>query len=374
MGIRKLDDAEEVFILHLRKKGNVLMISSATSFRELETAVKNIPGKVPVILCVDGKGVLNKKIDRTNQTDLAWERGLDFTTLYYTKTDSGQQSFISFARRSQFDKTVEKLLSYKLDIIDFYIGPFAGALFKKVSGENALVSGDWQLEFLNGSLSAFSREDKCDSKTEIDGHQLSSWHILLYGAGISFFTGRPGISGSMPKEVQPTEAIYKRAFNRIGVAFLVTMFLTLFSSYLLTWKYSSENAALNQENIFSGQTYKNIVNLEKQKGIKMKMMEDAGHLSKNFLSFYSSTLINSIPHQIQIDEMEIVPVQSDIKENKKVLLNASHILLKGVASDEKALNSWIKTTENVQWLKKLEIITLKKDKNDIQHFELKLLL
>ena len=63
IGIIRNEDEEIYNVLTVKKKGNKIDIVSTQSFDNFEKIAKNIDLKIPVILAIDGKGILNKEID-----------------------------------------------------------------------------------------------------------------------------------------------------------------------------------------------------------------------------------------------------------------------------------------------------------------------
>ena len=70
--------------------------------------------------------------------------------------------------------------------------------------------------------------------------------------------------------------------------------------------------------------------------------------------------------------MEVYPIKKEIKKTEKVEFDYKIILLKGNTTDETVFNDWIDSLKNEKWLQKLEIVSIKRDKQNISYFELKI--
>ena len=78
VGIFQDTDNEKYTLLTFKKTKGKLDIQENKTFSTTVALFENIDLKLPIIVAIDGKGVLNKKIDDTNDIDLAWQKNIDF--------------------------------------------------------------------------------------------------------------------------------------------------------------------------------------------------------------------------------------------------------------------------------------------------------
>ena len=89
---------EKYSILLLKKNKNKLETTSKTTTTDKSQLISLIDCKKPIILAVSGKGILNKKIDFSNEIDLAWQKNIDYDSVYFTNFKTEKCLFISFCR------------------------------------------------------------------------------------------------------------------------------------------------------------------------------------------------------------------------------------------------------------------------------------
>jgi len=375
LGIYKTDDALSYYTLVVKKKGNTLTIISSAMYDDLESLLKDPNTKLPVILLMDGKGVLNKKIDFKNDADIAWKKNVDFNSIYFTEYKTPDASFMSFSRKKNIDDIILQMQQSKLQIVDFYLGPLLSSLLQKTLAREEIVSGDTVLLFNNGSLSEIKKQSTAILQNYTFAEStLSQHHLPLYGAALHFFLKPVQVSKNESESISTENIIYQKSFNYFGVGMLGMFFIALLTSYMLIQYYLGENAKLNEQNLFSNQTYEYIVNLEKQKEQKLEILNKTGQLSKNFLSFYVYELSKSSPSSISLTNLEIFPVPKEIKPTEKVNIIPNLIMIKGFTASGPSLDGWLTELKKMKWIKKFEIVSIKKDKKNIQQFELKILL
>ncbi|MFN7675106.1 hypothetical protein [Flavobacterium sp.] len=374
IGVFRNNDGDSFFLLKIKKKKSQLDIIEKLVFSDIENLKSKLDSKVPSILLFDGKGVLNKKIGLKSETDTEWLKNLDYKSIHYTSYNTQECQFLSFCRATVLDELIALFYKNEIQIIDFYIGGLTAVLVNNLLDKSKLLSNETFLEFDNNTLSTISKPDS-ERKTEnytIGTTLISNFELPLYGAAINFYVNQSSIVKSQSVLIDSEEVIYKKAFEKLGIIILVGFFCLLLASYGLIQYLNYKNATLNLENSYSNKAYSVINDLELQKEKKLKILAETGFSSKEFISFYCYKLTKSIPYVIHFSYLEVYPIKKEIKKTEKVEFDYKIILLKGNTPDETVFNDWIDSLKNEKWLQKLEIVSIKRDKQNISYFELKI--
>lgn len=374
VGVIKDDAGESFNVLTVKKKGSKIDIVSQRIFKTFDELVQKTDAKLPVILVMNGKGVLNKEIDFDNESDVNWQKNIDYATIYYTSLKNGKSNFISFCRRNTVDETILKFQKNNFQVVDIYIGSFLSALLYNAVKKDTITSGDLILEFENEKLAGFSKpiEPAKKENYDIGKDNISSKALPLYGALLHFFLKPTEVSKTKNDTLLVDEIIYKKAFNYFGAAMLIGFLVSLLTSYLLIQYYGSKNAELNLQNVYSNQSYQKILDLEKQKENKLNILKESGYLSSKFLSYYGYELMKSVPSDLSLNEVNIIPANKEVKANKKMLFEFKTIMVKGETFNESSFNNWMEGLKKMDWIAHFEIISLKKDKKNKSQFEIKI--
>lgn len=367
---------EEIFnVLTIRKKGTKINIVSQNSFETFDTLVENIDTRLPLLLVIDGKGILSKQISFSSEVDVNWQKNIDYNSIFFTSLKTEKSNFISFCRKNIVEDTLLKFQNNGFQIIDIYIGSFLSALLNSSINTDKVLSSDLLLEFDNNTLISFTKQTEpirainyTIEKEEI----ISSVFLPLYGTLIHFFLHSKEVSKTQNEVLNSEEIIYKKAFNIFGAGMLVSFFIALLTSYLLINHYGSKNAALNLKNVYSNQSYQMIIDLEKQKKNKEDILIESGFLSSKFLTFYTYEIVKAIPKDIALIEINVTPLDKEIKTNQKVSFQPKTIIVKGETFNESSFNNWIESLKKMNWLQHFEILSLKKDKKNKSQFEVKI--
>lgn len=376
IGIFKTEDAEQFYLLKIKKNKSNLDVLATTTYDDLESLCKNLDKKVPLLLVVDGKGVLTKKIDLKNETDIQWIKNLDYSSIHFTSYDTNDNQFLSFCRKNVAEDCINTFKKKGFQILDFYIGSIISVLLNITLKKSKIFSNESILNIENDELIEVvkSREDNNLINYEIGNKQISNFHLPLYSATVHLYIKQKSVNKSNSELINNEEIIYKKAFDKLGIVMIIGFFIMLLISYFLTQYYTSKNTELNLENVYSNQTFELIQKLEAQKENKINILNETGISSSKFISFYSYEIAKSVSSQINLSEINVFPVENEIKENKKVDFTTKLISIKGSTNNEEALNSWFENVRSFNWIKNLEIVSIKKDKKNITFFELKITL
>ncbi len=374
VGFIKKEDEEIFNVLTVHKKGNKINILSALTYNSYEDFIKNADSKLPLLLVIDGKGVLNKRIDFKNTDDVNWSKTIDLKTIYYTSFKNDNFNFMSFCRESMAHEIITKIKHNNFYIIDIYVGSFLSGLLYGYLNKQSVTSGELTLEFDNEKLVNFNRKTDFykTEKYTIGEDVISSAFLPLYGVLLHFYVKPKDVSKSENASLEIEEIIYKKAFTIFGTAMLIVFLITLSISYFSIQYYGTKNAELNLQNVYSGQSHKQVQDLEKQKEKQLVILKESGFMSSKFLSFYGYELMKITPSSISLTGLNIIPIDKEIKPEKKIDFEVKSIVLKGESSNESAINDWIDKLKSMEWIKRFEIISLKKDKKNVSQFEIKI--
>jgi hypothetical protein len=374
IGVFRRSDGDSFFLLKVKKNKSKLDIVEHLDFVTIDDLKSKLDPKIPCILAFDGKGVLNKKISLTVEADVEWLKNLDYKSIHYTRYTTQENQFLSFCRANVIDELLEVFHRNEIQIIDFYVGGLMAVLVNELLDKSKLFCNETLLEFENNTLINISKVEN-ETKNEnytIGATTITNFQIALYGAAINFYIHDNAIEKSNSAKIDSEEIVFKKAFEKVGLIILVGFFCLLLASYSTIQYLNSENATLNLENSYSNKSYSVIHDLEFQKEKKLKILSETGISSKQFISFYCYQVTKLIPKEINLSFLEVYPLKKEIKQNEKVEFDYRVITVKGKTNDETALNNWIELLKNDAWIQKLEIVSIKRDKQNISFFEIKI--
>lgn len=376
VSVFRTEESEVFNLLKIKKNNSKLEILSTDSFISFEDLKGVLDIKIPIVLHVDGKGVLNKRIELNNEVDRVWLKNLDYSTIHFLSYTNLRYQFLSFCRKNVAEDIVEKIQKENYQIIDLYIGCLSSVLFINTINKTKIISGDYALSFDNNELVEIEKNINTDDviNYELGDKVLSNYQLPLYGAGVNFYLKQKEITKSHCNSINVEEVYYKKAFDKLGVIMIITFFFLLLTSYTLIQYFNSKNAQLNLESVYSNQSFKLLQKLEKQKENKLKIVNETGIASSKFITFFSYDLTKSIPSELNLLDVNVFPVINEVKATERVEFSPKIIVVKGFTNNEPKLNEWFQQIRAFSWINNLEIISIKRDKKNVSYFEIKILI
>jgi hypothetical protein len=374
IGITLEEEVTSYASLLIQKKRNNITVLKKETFTNFEELTATLDSKTPIILHIDGKGILNKKIDFDNEQDVNWYKNIKLETLSYTSSKNKNVTFLSFTRKNLIDEWVTKFTALQFQVLDVYTGSFISSLLAKTLDKKNITTSQSILHFEETELVDFSRNENKDKKAYKIGEDiLESSYLPLYASVIHFLIPIDTIEKSNVEGLNIEEYTFKKAFNYLGVFMLAFYLILLLISYFGINYLSTKNAELNYRNVYSNQAFKKLEDLEKQKNNKLKILSETGLTSNKFLTFYAYTINKNTLNGIHLSELKINPLEAETKPTKKVLLLNKVILISGQAQNELIFNNWIENLKKMTWIKKFEIISIDTNKKNWMQFQIKIL-
>ncbi|WNM19459.1 hypothetical protein [Flavobacterium capsici] len=374
VGIFKDDISIRFYVLKIRKKKNSIEILEATKYDDFEFLKNKLDSKIPILLLIDGKGVVNKKIDLKDEKDVEWIKNLDYSNIHFTSYSTSENQFLSFCRNHVLEEYYDMMQQNSFQIIDFYVGAIVTVLAHDFVDKSKITANENIFYFEENNLVNIIKKDENYEPLfySVDEKSISNFHLPLYSAAINFYVQEEAIAKSTYKSNEKDEIIYKKAFEILGITMVVSFFCLLLVSYFSIQYFIGKNASLTLEINYATKSYKLISDLENEKESKFKILNEIGASSKNFISYYNYQIARLTPSDIKFSTIEFAPLKKEIKKTDKPEFDFKTIIIKGQTIDEVSFNSWIDVLKNEKWVSKLEIISIKKDRKNDTFFELKI--
>lgn len=375
IGINLEEDVISYTLILIQKKKFNISILKKETFLNFEELTLILDTKIPIILNIDGKGILNKKIDFDNEQDVNWYKNIKLETLHYTSSKIENVTFLSFTRKNLIDEWVAKFSILQFQVLDVYTGSFICSLLAKNIDKTSITTTQLIIHFEENNLVNFTRNENKEKKSyKIGDDILESNYLQLYASVIHFFIPIESIEKSNADVLNVEEYTFQKAFNYLGIFMLGFYLILLLISYFGINHFSTKNAELNYRNVYSNQVFKKLDDLEKQKNNKLKILSETGLTSNNFLTFYAYEINKNTLSGIQLSELKVNPLEAEMKMGKKVLLLNKAILISGQAQNEVVFNNWIENLKKMKWIKKFEISSIEINKKNWMQFQIKILI
>lgn len=338
----------------LKNKNNKVELTEQSQLRDVTELPAHLQkNKIPLVLVLNGKGVVLKKINLASTTALSVEELIrenlpaintaDFYIQVYKQEQSG---FIAFCRRDLLDKTLQQLKTLKHELATINLGaPAALGLQPVWANLNTLHTSSHRIEISNNQLDDIIAYEETTEpqKLLIDGISFSSNHSLAFAAGLAYLMQRKLWQSNNPQlENILLRHIEKNKFRVMLVLFVALAFVLAVGNVLFYTNYYDKNNQLESElNIYQGK-YEKINQLLGEYQKNKNLIEGAGVLNKNKLSEYADKIGESLPDEVVLSDLYFNPLRQDEEHpDSLITFDTKHLIIKGNCSKSMIVNEWL---------------------------------
>ncbi|MBL7932296.1 MAG: hypothetical protein JNL60_10355, partial [Bacteroidia bacterium] len=194
------DQQPEYHFTHLKNTNNKVAVLDVFTSNELRLPAFVLKNKIPLVLIVNGKGVIIKKTDLKESSGKNLEEIItanlpalnvnDFYIQVYKQEN--ETGFISLCRRNIVDTLLEQFSQQEREIADLFVGSASVIGLQPLwSKFNTLELSHHRVELTNGFLDLISTETNSDEKPLIiEDIALSKNHVLGFATGVAYFMQR----------------------------------------------------------------------------------------------------------------------------------------------------------------------------------------
>ena len=121
-------------------------------------------------------------------------------------------------------------------------------------------------------------------------------------------------------------------------------------------------------------TKKQIIILNETVSKKQKMVDDLLKSNGSKSSFYSHTIIESLPETILLSDYHYQPLLRRIKEDAPIEISENHILVSGSCIKSSDFSEWINHLEKMGWIAKVAIVEYRNTSSKKSEFKVSILI
>lgn len=386
------DGSHQFYLVVLKKQQATLVtekqIGPLYSFNDVQA---HIDPKAPLILVINGKGIVHRKIHR-NETDtsatllgkLLPNATVEEFVLQEVALPS-DEAFVSVIRTNVLNELMEELINHKLaNIAACFLGPFVltnllPLLEKNVIDNGYLYANNFRLQIQEEQIVSLETFTSVPIEQYRIGNDLLSHHLLIPFAGaLSYFTNAQNtIANANLVDQLKEEFKQKQTFELRGWTLLISTFLILIINYLVFNNYWTKNKEMNAQLELTQVALQRYDKLKSDYDQKRKFLEQNGMLENSRTSYYADRLAKDLPASVQFTGLNIHPLKKKNpgEEDKGFLFENKSVLVSGNCKRNTELNEWMKKMKKENWVEDLTLLNYRqdnKDENGIFLIEIKL--
>lgn len=341
-------------------KGEIEIQEEFNDLNSIEQLTTKIGVQIPYVLNFNGKGVLNRKVENSENKYQSVLLNANASDFYFTEYLQANELYISVVRKTVVKQIVTEFQALKGQVIFVSSGPFLIAGISTYIGKPSYTLHNYILTFEKDKLTAFKKGVNVEKhRYSIGGQSVSNESLSALANGVQFFN--PSTQFTLPNDTLIFDKNYEEAkqkviFKQFGF-FMLGFFLVLLLGNYLYLNYLNKtfqtNAFLLAEYT---EDFAKINELEEEKTRKEILLRTSGVLTKKYISFYLVEIAESVPKEIVFNQLTIKPIKKEIKDKHKIEIDNQLILVNGVSKSSSYLSDWISDLKKIEWINKVEIV------------------
>ena len=360
------------YVLISRKKGAVEIekfFAIQGSFIDLSLVLMH---NVPIMLSIDGKGVLSKKIKYNDSKSIIQHiiPNADENDFIFDESNGvDNYKFVSLTRKDSVEELLNSFSINNFYVLDLTIGQFKIANLLKIFNH---LPSKVKVDQYNICVDIESYQlidfDKYDSGNEFENYIfddkiLTNSFILPFYNALSYYVpDNEKIKYSVVEE-HSQEFASKQLFkvaSWIALLFILCVLicnLFIYNNFALKKQYL-ESAVLRDKKLLN-----NLKKLNEDFIWKENFFNQSGILKNTKMYFFADQIGNSLPDDIYLTKMEIYPLINKIKKLKEIEVQPDKISIFGQSIGSQFVDLWVNDLRKLNWVEDVYIGTYTKEEN-----------
>lgn len=339
----------DVVIVKAQSNNKHIVIKNKQLF-SVEEVVKATQ-KLPILVSLDGKGILHKKTRIFEESDYIGQvfPGISINQFCIQEYRSGfGEIFLSVCRSDQLELILSDFQKSGVFIVNVLLGPFS---LESIEIENGFYSGRNSITFTEGRVTGIERSNEEPQSLTFSQSVLMGDSVIAYSNAVSYFNAISNIkiSGIEINSLKKNY-IFEKSF-RLGTAVsLLLIFVILAINFYYFNFFKKQQEELDFKLKYSSELSRKLENLGAEYQLKEQLIKKSGILDKTRVSFYLDQLLQIMPNNIKLRSINYQPIGHKVKENEEIGYETKIITILGVAESGVAVNNWLRSITSLSWV------------------------
>jgi len=370
----------------LKNKGKKLdLVCKGTVKDKINLPKQVLKAKIPIMLVVNGKGIVIKKINLPQQEELNAQQIVDQNLPAINREDlyiqifrqNDRTAFITLCRKEVVNCITDELRKSKHDVAEILIGtPSVIGLQPLWSSFNRIATSRHSIELSNGNIDTILNGSEQYETIDLEGMHLEKENVLGFAAGFSYLT-QHRMSESPNEELERIIETHlaKNKFRFLTLTCVAIAFVISVTNVLFYTNYFDRNNKLEtQLSVYQGK-YDEVNKLLSDYESKKDLIEDAGVLNRNKISEYADRIGATIPQEVILGQMYFNPIKEDIEsEDSLVVFETRQLIIKGNCNKSLLVNEWLNVLKMQEFVKVVSLEKFSYNKEgSVPNFEIKII-
>lgn len=361
------EDSNKYYYTFLQNKKNKIEITkrenSSNSSDILSLTKKS---SIPIIIAINGKGVISKKIifsenDSLQLQDLIKQhfstiQAHEFYVQFYQ--NSNNSGHIVICRKKQVDDIVQQFETNKQELVNVFLGSLVcNSISNLTATYNRINTSINQLQLVNGEVDAiqpYLNEER--TNLTIGDLTLTPNETIAFSASFSYLTQQQNyITENIEISQLPIKHTEKIKVRLLIFSILIFLFVVCgINSVFFFQKFEENNELEVQLNMYESKNSQ-ITQLLENYQKKKSLIEQTGIFENKKLSVYADKIASSLPDDILLRDLYFNPQIEETEEDSLVSFNNNELIIKGNCTKSLLLNEWVNVLKSQSYVKSVNL-------------------
>ncbi len=370
-----------IYTTILKKTKKELNIENTFKAASIDSLINKLPKKQAVSLIINDNNVLTKQIEN-NKADISKAvynafPNINLDDFFYEVLSLENTQFISICRKVYVESLIAKYTDAGFSIINISFGNTIISSITNYIGSESILTSNASIIIKDDNIVSIEKtEFNQDSTYNINGLEINNNQLLSASGALQAVLNNFYSTTNFDILKQSLKTNYKQSrfytvFLKFGLIFILASLLInffVFNHYFEAVNSLQQTSQINQTN------KKKLLELNENVNKSQKMVDDMLKSNASKSSFYTNTIIQSLPNSILLSELNYQPLLKRIKKDKPIETDNNVILISGESNHSEVFSKWIATMEAIDWIQKVEIINYEDTSALRSNFNLKLII
>lgn len=364
----------------LKQSKTELNIESTFQSANIEDVVNKLPKNQHAILIINNDKVLSKTIESENNEPLKLVYkgfpNINLEEFYFEVLSEKSKHFISLCRKDYIQSILEDYSKKKVSVIDISLGNNLVSILKSYVKTISISTSNSTINLEDNRITQIEKVEVKPEDYEINGLRVSNEQLLSFAGALQSVIKNTSTETNFVarKESLTNDFKQTRFFNqflKFAGIFILGMLLI---NFFIFNNYFNQVNELKQVSEVNQSTKQRIITLKESVSKKQKMVDDLLKSNGSKSSFYSNSIMQSLPNSVLLSDLNYQPLQKRVKADKDIELEKNSITLSGASNDSAVFSNWISQLDQKEWVIKVDIIDYGSSTNTNSDFKIKIVL
>lgn len=352
-----------MYAMALKKQKNALTIGAhSQEFSMAETANK-FPKKAPVFLIINNQQVLTKQVDSelTDPLKLVHKAfpNINLSDFIYEVLVQDRNHHVSICRREYVESLLKSSTDAGLSIVNISLGNLLVSTSLQFLNDTTIWTSNAQIQSVDNQVHRIEAKDSQETVSyHLNGLDINKNYLLSVLGALDIILVQYAPISNFEPEKNKLLVIFRqtRIFGHAVKGGLMGLFLVLLINFLIYSSYFNKVQELQQASHINQDSKSRLVQLNEKVNRSQKMVEDIFKNNASKTSYYTNSIIQSLPSTILLDELNYQPLLKKIRADKPIESKENILVLNGESVNSSEFSEWLLRLEHLDWVKKFEVL------------------